>query len=158
MTIVLSERTAKTVRIYFEQSKQDYIKENLPQKAKSVEEALDDFRMMLLPGASSFGLTVEADGKYIGDVWCYGIDKSGDPNAMLSFCIFDRAYLNRGVATSVVELFLEEVRKKFGIENVGAFTFSDNFASQRVLEKNGFVLVEEFVEDGRESKYYQYTF
>lgn len=38
---------------------------------------------------------------------------------------------------------------------VGAFTFSDNFASQSVLKKNGFQLLEEFVEDGKASKYYQ---
>ena len=158
MTIVLSERTEETVRIYFEQSKQSFIKKNLPQKAKSVEEALDDYRRSLLPGATSFGRTIEADGKYVGDVWCYCIDNDGDPNAMLSFCVFDMAYLNKGIATSAVELFLNEVQRKYEISSIGAFTFADNLASRKVLEKCGFVLVEVFVEDGRESRYYQYTF
>ncbi|MBQ7669109.1 MAG: GNAT family N-acetyltransferase [Clostridia bacterium] len=158
MTIVLSERTEETVRIYFENAKQPFVKENLPQKAKSVEEALDDYRKTLLPGAASFGRTITVDGKYVGDVWCYCIDKSGDPNAMLSFCIFDGAYLNKGIATKAVGLFINEVHNKYDIGSIGAFAFSDNHASQRVLEKNGFVLAEEFVEDGRKSKYYQYTF
>ena len=38
---------------------------------------------------------------------------------------------------------------------MGAFTFSDNVASIRVLEKNGFQLKEEFVEDGRASGYFR---
>lgn len=158
MTIVLSERTEETVRIYFEQAKQPFIKENLPQKAKSVEEALDDYRRSLLPGATSFGRTVTVDGKYIGDVWCYCIDNDGDPNAMLSFCVFDMTYLNKGIATDAVELFINEVHNRYAISNIGAFTFSDNYASQRVLEKNGFALIEKFIEDGRESRYYQYSF
>ena len=52
-------------------------------------------------------------------------------------------------------MFLKVIHEKFRIETVGAFTFSDNIASQRVLEKNDFQLFEEFVEDGKASKYYQ---
>jgi hypothetical protein len=59
----------------------------LPQKAKTVEEALADYEQTLLPDAQSFGQTVYVDGKYVGDVWCYCIDMDDEPNCMLSFCI-----------------------------------------------------------------------
>ena len=158
MKVTLDERTAKTVKIYYEQSQQPYIKATLPQKAQSLQEALDDYQKTLLPGAKSFGRIIKADGKYVGDIWCYCIDKQEDPNAMLSFCVFDKSYLNKGIATKAVSLFLREMREKYGIGNVGAFAYSDNHASLKVLEKSGFAFVESFIEDGRESKFYKYTF
>ncbi len=158
MEITLDERTAETVRIYFERSQQPEIKAMLPQKAKTVEEALQDFRDTLLPTAASFGRIIRADGIYVGDVWCYCIDPADAPNAMLSFCVFDPAFRNRGTATWAVALFLREIREKYRIGSVGAFTYSENGASRRVLEKNGFSAVEEFVEDGRASWYYEVRF
>ena len=84
--IVLGERTEETVRIYFEKAKQPEIKAMLPQKAQTVEEALEDYKETLLPSATSFGRTIVVDGKYVGDVWCYCIDKEDTPNAMLRNC------------------------------------------------------------------------
>ena len=158
MTLALDERTAETVRIYFEQSRQPDIRSFLPQKAQSVEEALGDYYETLLPGAASFGRIVRADGRYVGDVWCYCIDRQEDPNAMLSFCIFDSAKRTRGIATKAVCLFLGEIREKYALASVGAFTYADNAASRRVLEKNGFVCEECFTEDGRESCFYRLSF
>ena len=77
------------------------------------------------------------------------------PNGMLSFCIFEKACRNRGAATEAISLFLQEVRKQYRIGTMGAFTYSDNPTAQRVLEKNGFRLAEEFLEGGRDSRYYQ---
>ena len=155
MAVTLKDRTESTVRIYYEKSQQTEIKTMLPQKAKSVEEAVSDYQKTLLPDSTSYGRTIYIDGEYIGDVWCYCIDKAETPNAMLSFCIFEKAFWNKGIASEAVSLFLKEVHKKYCIATMGAFTFSNNFASQRVLEKNGFRLVEDFVEDGKASKYYQ---
>ena len=158
MKIQLSDRTEDTVRIYFEKSQQPEIKTMLPQKAKSVEEAVSDFYETLLPDSKSFGQTIFVDGEYIGDVWCYCIDKAETPNAMLSFCVFEKKYRRKGIASQAVSLFLKVIHEKYGIETVGAFTYSDNIASQKVLEKNGFRLFEEFVEDNKASKYYQLSF
>ena len=155
MEIRLGDRTAETVRIYFEKAQDPGIKAVLPQKAQSVEEALADYEETLLPGAASCGRTILADGVYIGDVWCYALDPDDEPNAMLSFCVFEDGFRNRGIATEAVGLFLEDVCARFRLRSVGAFSFSDNLASARVLEKNGFTLREEFVEDGRASKYFQ---
>ncbi len=153
--IRLGTRTEETVRIYFEKAQDPRIKAVLPQKAQSVEEALADYRETLLPGAASYGRTILADGVYVGDVWCYAIDPGDEPNAMLSFCLLDERLLGRGITTEAVGLFLREAGAKYALKTVGAFSFSDNAASIRVLEKNGFVLCEEFVEAGRASKYFQ---
>ena len=45
------------------------------------------------------------------------------------------------------------VEMKVSGEWMASFTFADNIASIRVLEKNGFSVQESFVEDGRESVY-----
>lgn len=155
MLVTLDKRTEETVRLYFEKSQQPFIRAVLPQKARSVEEALDDYRKTLLPTATSYGRIIQADGVYVGDVWCYCIDKQETPSAMLSYCVFDPACWKKGIATQAVGLFLVEMRQRCGIQTVGAFTFADNSASCRVLEKNGFLLLESIVEDGRASHYYQ---
>ena len=92
MIITLKTRTADSVRTYFEKANRPEIKQVLPQKAQTVEEALADYEETLLPNATSFGQTVYVDGKYVGDVWCYCIDMDDEPNCMLSFCVFELEY------------------------------------------------------------------
>jgi len=155
MKIELRERTEETVAIYFEKAQDEEIKKVLPQKAQTLEEALEDYRQTLKADAKSFGRTIYADGAYVGDIWCYCVDLTEEPNAMLSYCIFEKEYWNRGVASQSVQLFLAEIIEKFSVETVGAFTYSSNEASIRVLEKNGFQKQEEFEEDGVLSAYFQ---
>lgn len=156
MVITLEQRTADTVKIYFEKASNPAIKAVLPQKAKTVEEALEDYEETLLPGATSFGQTVHVDGKYVGDVWCYCIDPNDEPNCMLSYCIFEPEYWGKGIATTAIGMFLRNVCGKYPVKTVGAFTFAHNAASIKVLEKNGFSTIEEFEEDGVLSKYLQW--
>lgn len=154
MSVKLGQRTEETVAVYFERAQSAAIRAVLPQRARTLEEALADYRRTLEPGASSFGRTILADGQYVGDVWCYCMDRSGDPQAMVSYCVFETALWGRGIAARALGLFLAELRERFGLERVGAFTFSENAASIRVLEKNGFHREESFTEDGVESGYY----
>ena len=49
MIITLETRTADSVRTYFEKANRPEIKQVLPQKAKTVEEALADYEETLLP-------------------------------------------------------------------------------------------------------------
>lgn len=158
MKITLHPRTAETVAIYFDKAQQPAIRSMLPQKAKTVEEALTDFAKTQLSGATSYGRTIYSDGRYIGDVWIYGIDVNDTPNAMLSYCIFEKGLWGKGAATEGVRLFLEEVWDRFGLQTIGAFTYAENHPSIRVLEKNGFNLEEEFIEQGMASRYYQRRF
>ena len=155
MVITLEKRTADTVKTYFEKANRPEIKQVLPQKAKTVEEALEDYEQTLLPNAKSYGRTVYVDGNYVGDVWCYCIDPDDEPNSMLSFCIFEPEYWFKGVATTAVKKFIQNICARYHVKTIGAFTFAHNLASIRVLEKNGFVVMEEFEEDGVLSKYLQ---
>jgi len=155
MVITLEKRTADTVRIYFEKASKKEIKRVLPQKAKTVEEALEDYEKTLLPNADSFGQIICVDGRYVGDVWCYCIDMDNEPNCMISFCIFETEYWSKGIATAAVNMFIKNICAKFGVKSIGAFSFSHNGASLNVLEKNGFAVMEEFEEDGVLSKYLQ---
>lgn len=154
MEIKLRERTRETVVHYFTHTQTKEIRRFLPQKARTVEEALVDYEKTLLPGAGSFGRSIYFNGSHVGDIWCYGIQKE-DPNAMVSYCVFDKVARGKGVATEALGLFLLEIKKRFDIRTVGAFTFADNTASTGVLRKNGFALVETFTENGRESAYFQ---
>jgi len=74
---------------------------------------------------------------------------------MLSYCIFEKSYWRKGIATEALALFLEEIVPRFSLKTVGAFAYCSNAASARVLEKNGFIKLEEFTEDGVLSAYYQ---
>ena len=157
MLITLKNRTADSVRVYYEKANKTEIKRVLPQKAKTVEEALEDYEQTLQPNAKSFGQTVYADGKYVGDIWCYCIDMNDEPNCMLSFCIFELEYWSKGIATTAVKMFIQNICARYHVKTIGAFTFAHNQASIRVLEKNGFIVMEEFEEDGVLSKYFQFA-
>lgn len=158
MEITLGVRTAETAALYFEKtSSNPSIRKTLPQKARTVDEAVADFYDTQKPGAASFGRTILADGRYVGDVWCYCIDLDDTPNAMVSCCVFEQNLWNLDIASTSLGLFLGEAGPKFGLKTVGAFTFADNLSSIRVLEKNGFRLMEEFTEDGVLSRYYQHS-
>ncbi len=153
--ITLLARTRENVQVYFYRTQDAEIRRMLPSANNTVEEALAAYERASLPGADSFGRCIYAEGHYIGDIWCYGIDRGGTLNAMLSYCIFEKEYWKRGVATAAVTLFLEQIKKRFGLRSVGAFTYADNEGSVRVLEKNDFVCKERFEEDGRDSVYYE---
>lgn len=155
MNISLGDRSAETVKTYFRAADCDIIRKYLPQKAKTVEEALEDYEKTLLPDAKSYGRIISADGKYIGDVWCYCIDFEETPNAMISYCIFDVDYWGKGIMTKALELFIDEIVSRYGFKTLGAFTYMENSASIKVLERCGFELKEEFSEDGAISGYFQ---
>ncbi|MCR4883838.1 MAG: GNAT family N-acetyltransferase, partial [Clostridiales bacterium] len=81
-----------------------------------MEEAMEDYRSTLRPEASSYGRTILVDGEYIGDVWCYCMNREKSPGAMLGFCIFNESCWSKGIATQAVMMFLNEVRKKCRIQ------------------------------------------
>ena len=156
MNVILHDRTEETVIVYFKNAQQPSIRRMLPQRAMTVEEALEDFARTQMPGATSYGQIVCVDGRYVGDIWIYCIAPEDTPNAMLSYCVFEQALWGMGVATEAIRLFLKEVQAKYSLKTIGAFTYAENLASIRVLEKNGFTLMEEFTEDGVVSRYYQW--
>ena len=154
MRIELRERTAETVLTYFHATRDAEIQKFLPQKAQSEEEALADFEKTQQEAATSYGRTIYADEHHVGDIWCYCIQKE-EPNAMVSYCVFDKTLWNKGVATHSLKLFLEDIIERFNLKHIGAFSYLENIASIRVLEANGFCRMEEFTEDGVASVYLQ---
>ena len=154
MNMELRPRTEEEVRVYFARTRDPEIQTRIPQRSQTVEQALEDYRRSLAPGADSYGRTVWADGVYVGDVWCYGIHAEADPDAMVSYCIFDKDCWGQGVASRALEQFLADAGPRFGLKRVGAFVYADNPASVRVLEKNGFTLRETFEEEGRRSFFF----
>ncbi|MBQ2955936.1 MAG: GNAT family N-acetyltransferase [Clostridia bacterium] len=154
MHVELRERTERHVRIHFEKTRDDEIQKMCPQRAQTLTEAIADYRRSAEPGSASFGRTVYADGEYVGDIWCFAMHEEDDPDAMLSYCLFEKAAWGKGIATEAVRLFAAEISVRFSIRRIGAFTYLDNAGSVRVLEKNGFVLREIVEEDGVKSAYY----
>lgn len=154
MNIELRDRTEETVRVYFNMTRDEEIQSLCPQKAKTEDEAVADFYETLSDNAKSYGRTIYIDGEYIGDIWCYCIDRDENPNAMVSYCIFKKEYWGRGIGSIALEMFLKEITEKLQLKSIGAFTYANNIGSIRVLEKNGFVLSESFEEDGTESSFY----
>lgn len=157
MFIRLCPRTEDHVRIYFARTCDPELEAMLPRSVHSLAQALENFRKSQQPDANSFGRTIYCGGQYVGDVWCYGIDSAQSPQAMLSYCIFDKALWGQGVGTQAVALFLQELTERFGLTSVGAFAYCANQASLRVLEKNGFQLEETFVEDGIQSAFFRWN-
>lgn len=153
MNIELRNRTEENVRVYFNMTRDEEIQSRCPQKAKTEEEAVEDFKS-LSDNPKSYGKTIYIDGEYVGDIWCYCIHEEESPDAMVSYCIFKKDCWNRGIATEAMGMFLKEITETLKLKNIGAFTYADNIGSKRVLEKNGFLLSESFAENGVESEYY----
>ena len=68
MEITLQERTADYVRIYFERTQDDQIDRMLPRSVNSLDQALENFAQTKLLDAKSYGKTIYADDRYIGDI------------------------------------------------------------------------------------------
>ena len=154
-SISLQERKKEHVKEYFYRTRAEEIQNMIPGSAKSLEDALAMYEESLKKDATSFGRTIYCEAKYIGDIWCYSLDINNDPNAMLSYCIFEKEYWNKGIATNAVNMFMKELIQRFRIKSIGAFLYADNTGSRHVLEKNGFLRMEELIEDKRASFYFE---
>ncbi len=153
MNIKLCERTRDTVVSSYEKYRQPEITRTLPMRDLSLEETLAQFERTSLPDSASCGKTLWANGHYVGDLWIYSINTNETPNAMLSFCIFETEFWGKGIMSQAVALFLPECVTRYSLSSIGAFVYADNLPSVKVLQKNGFVIREELVEDGRVSVY-----
>ncbi|MCD8084967.1 MAG: GNAT family N-acetyltransferase [Clostridiales bacterium] len=153
--IELKERTEQHVKMYYEKTQDAEIKDLLPSSAKTLEDALRMYMETKSESAKSIGKTIYYNGEYVGDIWCYGLWE--EPDAMLSYCIFEKKLWGKGIATEAVRLFVEFLRNDYHIKTIGAFTYRNNIASVRVLNKNGFALIEQFEDAGRASVYLEKT-
>lgn len=155
MNIELKTRTRSHVLTFWDETQDEEIRKLFPSSIMSKEEALILFDESLKGAASSYGKVIYFEGRYIGDIWCYSIDESDEKMAMLSTVIFDKKMWGKGIGTEAARTFLDEIFNKYNIEKVGAFTYSNNYASIGLLEKVGFVEIEKFIENGVESRYFE---
>lgn len=155
MNIALEPRTRDHVVIFWNETQDEEIKSLFPFSTKSLEEALRLFEETRKENPLSYGKVIYFEGRYIGDIWCYGIDENNEKMAMLSIVIFEKGLWGKGIATEAAKVFTGEVFDKFDIEKIGAFTYSNNYASIGLLKKAGFMEIETFDEDGIESKYFE---
>ncbi|MDE7352441.1 MAG: hypothetical protein K2O06_05245 [Acetatifactor sp.] len=75
LQVELLERTRENVEIYFYKTQDQEIHRMLPSAVSTVEEALAAYEKACLPGADSFGRCIYWEGRYVGDIWCYCINK-----------------------------------------------------------------------------------
>ncbi len=160
MTITLGNRSEESVRTFFRNTQTEEIKRLLPLKAKTEDEAVEDYRASLLPGARSHGKTILADGVHVGDIWCIFGCRNDIPTAEFNFCVFNKEYRSKGVATEALRQFMDDIIARYEslfilLYGLGGYTYSENEASCRVFEKCGFEMFEEYVDEGRFTKYFQ---
>lgn len=155
MNITLKTRMKSHVAIFWERTQDEEIKRLFPFSIESLDEALILFEESLKVDALSYGKVIYFEDRYVGDIWCYGIDESNEKMSMFSVVIFDKELWNKGIATEATKAFINEVFNKFDIEKIGAFVYSNNYGSIGLLEKVGFMNIDTFVEDGIESKYFE---
>lgn len=154
--VALIPRTAEHVRIYWKRIQDEEIRKRIPLQSLSLEETLAQFEASRRPGAGSFGMCIEADGVYVGDIWCYGIHGDDEKTAMLSFLIFEKSLWGKGAGSEAARLFCQEVLSRYGIRRLGAFTYAENIGSPKALEKAGFLEKERFLEEGKLSVYLEW--
>ena len=157
MKVSLVPRTAEHVRICWKATQDEEIRKRIPLQDISLEEALRQFEASRQPDATSFGMCIEADGDYVGDVWCYGIDEAGEEMAMFSFLVFEKRLWGRGVGSQAARLFCQEAFSRYAILKLGAFAYAENISSLKALEKVGFLEKERFLEEGKLSVYLEWS-
>lgn len=155
MDIMLKTRMRDHVVVFWERTQDEEIKRLFPSSIKSLDEALILYEESLKENALSFGKVIYFQNRYIGDIWCYGIDENHEKIAMLSIVIFEKGLWGKGIGTEAAKAFIKEVFNKYNIEKIGAFTYSNNCGSISLLEKVGFIKADTFIEDGIESKYFE---
>lgn len=155
MDVILKKRMKDHVVEFWEKTQDEEIKSLFPFSIESLEKALILFEESLKEDALSYGKVIYFEEKYIGDIWCYGVDESNEKMAMLSVVIFEKELWGKGIATEATKAFVKEVFDKFEIEKIGAFTYNNNYGSIGLLKKVGFCEIETFVEDGIKSIYFE---
>lgn len=153
--LLLKLRTLEHVKIFWKKSQDEEIERLFPFNRGTLSDAIKLYKESLKPGARSFGKVIDINGKYIGDVWCYGIDEDDEKQAFVSIVIFDKTCWGKGIGKHVLKQFCQLVFERYAINKLCAFTYKDNKRSIGALESVGFKKIEEVEEDGVFSCYYE---
>ena len=151
--VLLKPRTLENVKIFWKESQDEEIGRLFPFSRSTLNEAFKLYEESLKPNARSYGKAIYVDDKYIGDIWCYGIDEIYEKQAFVSIVIFNKSYWGMGIGKQALTKFHHFVFERYNISKLCAFTFSTNKRSIGALESVGFKKIEEFEEDGVLSYY-----
>lgn len=153
--ISLRPRNLDNVKVFWEKSKDEELGRLFPFMNNSLNEAIKLYEESMLPGARSFGQVIYADEEYIGDVWCYGIDKTKEKSAFISIVIFNKNFWGQGIGKEALNEFIEIIFRRYSINKLCAFTYKNNMRSISILENIGFINIEDFEDDGIASCYFE---
>lgn len=153
--LLLKTRTLEHVKIFWEKTQDQEIERMFPFNKGTLNDAIKLYEESLKPDAKSFGKIIDVDNKYIGDVWCYGIDEDTEKQAFVSIIIFDKPYWGKGIGKDALEQFSKLVFERYTVSKLCAFTYKHNKRSIATLESLGFKKLEEFEENGITSCYYE---
>ncbi|ERI92751.1 acetyltransferase, GNAT family [Clostridiales bacterium oral taxon 876 str. F0540] len=151
----MKTRTLEHVKIFWEKTQDQEIERMFPFNKGTLNDAIKLYEESLKPDAKSFGKIIDVDNKYIGDVWCYGIDEDTEKQAFVSIIIFDKPYWGKGIGKDALEQFSKLVFERYTVSKLCAFTYKHNKRSIATLESLGFKKLEEFEENGITSCYYE---
>lgn len=87
---------------------------------------------------TEFIRAVKVDGKIVGCIAAFFESGMYCKNAEISYWL-NREYRGKGIMPQALKMFTNYVFTKFDIHRIWARPFENNKASQRVLEKTGFV-------------------
>ncbi|WP_277585784.1 GNAT family N-acetyltransferase [Psychrobacillus antarcticus] len=109
-------------------------------------------------GGSCFYLIKDHNSSIVGRINLVDMDES-DKIGYLGYRV-GQAHTGKGIAKKALKLLVETVTDE-GVKQIKAKTTTNNIASQRVLEKNGFERIgtsrEEFEMNGRRLKFVYYA-
>jgi len=134
-------------RVYFAQSISDRGDEFFEEFAERHRELLAEQGA----GVGAFYVLVDDDETVVGRFNLYDLSDSA---AEVGYRVAQRVS-GRGVATTALHDLCRIARKDFGMWTLKATTSNENVASQRVLEKSGFVAMGPTLIGGREGQIYE---
>lgn len=152
MKIELRKQKEENVCIFYDAFQNGEVNQWMYRHPSSLEKELVQFRKQ--KDDQVIRRTIYAENVYIGDIWATFVDSMENVDVLLSCCIFDRTYWNRGIASEALSLFANELKQTYHISNLGAFLYAENKGSQKVLEKQEFALVNSFEENGKTAYFY----
>lgn len=84
-------------------------------------------------------LAIDINGEAVGGIGVHPQTDIYRKNAELGYWLSEQ-YWGRGVVSRAISLMIQRAFEKYDIDRIYAIPFGSNKASQRVLEKNGFIL------------------
>lgn len=88
-----------------------------------------------------WGVILKAESRMVGDV-CFVGEPAADGEIEIGYGTYDN-YRGKGYMTEAVACMIDWAKRQDNVRSIFAQTAKDNPASWRILEKNGFVKVDE---------------